>query len=458
MVGKRNMEDTRLVEYEADTSPNVSLAPRVSFSVEGSKLVKKTEVGSLCGCLEIEVQTPLSDPSCQKQLARDWGLLNLKMKRNPSTKFDQVKCLNIADFFCGAGGLSLGVSNALRSVGIGLRHVVACDRSQDSLNVYNANFSPEKMILDNVENLLRIRKIDSINDQDIPVAADIDLSPEIDELIGKVDIFVAGPPCEGNSNLNNKTRRVDLRNNHYISAALLGARLGAEIIIIENVQTVQRAKQNVVEVAKLALSQAGYNVNQPEYLLKAENFNVAQKRIRHFLIAVKNSEASGPVDFSGLLLPPLSAMDAIGDLVDCKSSNIMDVCSNLSEENVDRIKYLFENDLYDLPDSERPVCHRDKEHSYYNVYGRMFPDHPAYTITTGFQSPGRGRYVHPTRKRGLTPREGARLQGFPDSFKWRTPLCRVPKQSITRLIGDAVPPNLGEAAMLIALALCNNVR
>ena len=84
----------------------------------------------------------------------------------------------------------------------------------------------------------------------------------------------------------------------------------------------------------------------------------------------------------------------------------------------------------------------------------MFPDQPAFTITTGFQSPGRGRYIHPVERRGLTPREGARIQSFPDFFKWQTPLCRVSKNSITRLIGDAVPPNLGEAAMLIGLASC----
>lgn len=452
------MENTKLIEYDDNAPMNVVSGPKTSFFIEGTKLVKNTEVGSLHGALELEVARSLSDLNSQKKMARAWGLLNLKMKRKPSPECDDIKCLNIADFFCGAGGLSLGVGNALNSVGIGLKHVVACDRSQDSLSVYNANFSPEKMILDNVENLLRIGKVQSINDQDIPVAADIDLSPELDDLIGRVDIFVAGPPCEGNSNLNNKTRRVDPRNNHYISAALLGARFGAEIIIIENVQTVQRARQNVVEVAKLVLSQAGYNVHQPEYLLKAENFNVAQKRKRHFLIAVKNSEVFSPVDFSGLVLAPLSVMDAIEDLADRESSNMMDVCSNLSKENKQRIDYLFENNLYDLPDSERPVCHRDKEHSYYNVYSRMFPDQPAYTITTGFQSPGRGRYVHPTKRRGLTPREGARLQGFPDFFKWKTPLCRVSKQSITRLIGDAVPPNLGEAAMLIALALCKTFR
>ena len=74
-----------------------------------------------------------------------------------------------------------------------------------------------------------------------------------------------------------------------MSAAILGAKLGASVIIIENVQTVRSAKQNVVEQAKIILAIAVYSVIYCEYILKAENFNVALKRIRHFLIAVKDN-------------------------------------------------------------------------------------------------------------------------------------------------------------------------
>jgi len=102
---------------------------------------------------------------------------------------------------------------------------------------------------------------------------------------------------------------------------------------------------------------------------------------------------------------------------------------------------------------ERPDCHKLKAHNYKSVYGRMHADQPSPTITTGFQSPGRGRFIHPTERRGLTPLEGARIQGFPDSFRWNGIGLNVSKNSITRLIGDAVPPNLGMFVALSAIDL-----
>ena len=112
-------------------------------------------------------------------------------------------------------------------------------------------------------------------------------------------------------------------------------------------------------------------------------------------------------------------MDAVGDLVDRESSEDFDLPSRLSPENEQRVKYLIENDVWELPDEERPVCHQDGNHTYGSIYGRIYANQPSQTITTGFLSPGRGRFTHPTRARGLTPHEGARLQGFPDDFDSR---------------------------------------
>jgi DNA (cytosine-5)-methyltransferase 1 len=73
------------------------------------------------------------------------------------------------------------------------------------------------------------------------------------------------------------------------------------------------------------------------------------------------------------------------------------------------------------------------------MYGRLWWDEPAQTITTGFSSMGQGRYVHPRRKRTLTPREAARLQFFPDFFDFAV----VPERSAWHhMIGNAVPPKL----------------
>jgi DNA (cytosine-5)-methyltransferase 1 len=84
----------------------------------------------------------------------------------------------------------------------------------------------------------------------------------------------------------------------------------------------------------------------------------------------------------------------------------------------------------------------------------MYGDRPAPTLSTGFLSPGRGRFVHPTRPRGLTPHEGARLQGFPDGFRFIGASGRAPNRTVvSRMIGDAVPPPLAFHVILGALAM-----
>jgi DNA (cytosine-5)-methyltransferase 1 len=79
------------------------------------------------------------------------------------------------------------------------------------------------------------------------------------------------------------------------------------------------------------------------------------------------------------------------------------------------------------------------DHSYKSVYGRLPWDRPAQTITTGFGSMGQGRFVHPKRRRTLTPHEAARLQFIPDHFR----LDEVEsKTALAEMIGNAVPPKL----------------
>ena len=148
----------------------------------------------------------------------------------------------------------------------------------------------------------------------------------------------------------------------------------------------------------------------------------------------------------------LSAMWAIGDLADVPSDDHMFRRPGLSDENLRRIDWLFDHDVYDLPLAERPECHQDGT-SYMSVYGRMLPDRPAQTLTTGFLTPGRGRFVHPTRRRVLTPAEAARLQGFPSTYLFQPDRREIPSAaSLTKWIGDAVPMPLGQVASLAALA------
>jgi DNA (cytosine-5)-methyltransferase 1 len=131
---------------------------------------------------------------------------------------------------------------------------------------------------------------------------------------------------------------------------------------------------------------------------------------------------------------------ACGDLLGKENpARPLDAPSTHSPTNQARIKYLFDHELHNLPDSERPDCHRLKPHTYPAVYGRMWWDRPAPTITGGFACCGRGRFVHPLRERTLTPHEAARVQFFPDFFDFGD-YCPTQLQ---RVIGNAVPAKAG---------------
>jgi DNA (cytosine-5)-methyltransferase 1 len=98
----------------------------------------------------------------------------------------------------------------------------------------------------------------------------------------------------------------------------------------------------------------------------------------------------------------------------------------------------------------RPDCHKEGT-SYGAVYGRMRWDAPAPTLTTGFLTTGRGRFIHPKRPRTITPREAARLQGFPDWFDFIG--TEMPaRRDLAKWIGNAVPTVLGYLAGLAALS------
>ena len=142
---------------------------------------------------------------------------------------------------------------------------------------------------------------------------------------------------------------------------------------------------------------------------------------------------------------------AIEDLEHAPVDGLMTPLVELSDENRRRIQWLFDNDAHDLALTERPECHQDGT-TYNSVYGRLFTDRPAPTITSGFMTPGRGRYIHPTQMRTLTPREAARLQGFPDTYRFHPDESRPSsKAQLGKWIGDAVPMPLGHAAGLAVL-------
>jgi DNA (cytosine-5)-methyltransferase 1 len=114
--------------------------------------------------------------------------------------------------------------------------------------------------------------------------------------------------------------------------------------------------------------------------------------------------------------------------------------TNLSELNLERLRHIPPGGGFeDLPVELRVNCHKNGAskigHRY--VYGRLAPDRPAGTITARFDSFTRGKFAHPLEDRNITLREGARLQTFPDTFRFSGT-----QEEIAAQVGNAIPPLL----------------
>lgn len=361
------------------------------------------------------------------------------------------------DLFSGAGGLSLGARLAAEA--IGRRHVpvLAADIDTEALDVHEFNLMPRRTFRGSVRELFDPTLLDAASSAS-------DVSPEaITEAswvkdLGGTDIVVGGPPCQGHSNLNNKTRRNDERNELYRWMALAAYAMAAKIVVIENVPTVKADAGDVVQRTIALLKQLGYFITF-DSVVAGDRIGLPQTRRRHFLVAIRSDVLDANWGTAANWIGSsfgysTTALQAIEDLQDKRGPSSFDTPSELSKENRERVKWLHENDVFDLPDHLRPECHQDGNHNYSAVYGRMHPDRPAPTLSTGFLSPGRGRFGHPTRSRGLTLHEAARLQGFPDFFSFVGASGVTPKRtSIARMIGDAVPPPLAFHVVLGALAM-----
>ncbi len=435
-----------------ERSRSKTTAPSESFRCEGDRLIRETRAGSFFGVSEMELPQGAGGISSDSDLRKVWWntrLLGVVPRIEISPNRPE---LNIVDLCSGCGGLATGVRWACEAVGVRPVFQLCVDVLPEATKVYKTNLRPLRVLSENIANLVTYQNGGGIEHGLPPQQLRI-ANETLRSLEGKVDMVIAGPPCEGNSNFNNKSRRTDSRNELYVAATACAIALRARTVVIENVVAVRRARQRVVQRASEMLVSAGYRINDGDSVLDASSFGTPQRRRRHFLIATKNATFDFSSCFDGLVCVPLSAKDALTDLVDMDPQEDFDSPSRLSAENQQRVEYLIENNVWDLPNAERPVCHQDGNHSYSSIYGRILPDLPSQTITKGFLSPGRGRFTHPTQARGLTPHEGARLQGFPDDFRFAGRRGdAVSRQKLAHLIGDAVPPQLGYATGLVALS------
>ena len=152
--------------------------------------------------------------------------------------------------------------------------------------------------------------------------------------------------------------------------------------------------------------------------IKGSDLGVAQKRERHFFLASRIGKVDVSLLENGIpefMSNPRTVRWAIEEIDESLlNQDLFNTTANSNAENISRMNWLIDNDEYDLPNHLRPDCHKNG-HSYPAVYGRMYPDKPSDTISTGFASNGQGRFTHPWAKPGrtITPHEAAAIQSFP---------------------------------------------
>lgn len=347
---------------------------------------------------------------------------------------------NVVDFFSGAGGMTLGFQ-ALSKVAPFFNIAGGCDIDPDASRTFEANFKAPGIVLD-VRDLAE-------ND-----TAFEEFKSRLNGLEnGKPLIVIGCPPCQGFTTHRKKrwdTEEDDDRNTLVGVFASIAVRLNPVAIVMENVPEMLADKYwSHFEEARTIFERNGYVVKQTIY--NSASFGVPQERFRAILVAMKREFLmpepiiSDPANF-------MTVRQAIGHLPKVEPGektpgDSLHVSANHRKSTIETIKAV-PKDGGNRPRGVGPKC-LDRVKGFSDVYGRLYWDRPAITITHYSRNPASGRFVHPEQNRGLTMREAASLQSFPASFEFTGTFDSTFKQ-----IGEAVPPKLAcavAASLLVEL-------
>ncbi|WP_199560049.1 DNA cytosine methyltransferase [Pantoea graminicola] len=373
--------------------------------------------------------------------------------------------MKVLDLFCGTGGFSYGLELAE----LGFETVFGIDVLPIATQTFNANRPNSLSVCSDIRKVRRS-----------------ELSDKLKLKRGMVDVIVGGPPCQGFSSIRpfRSTNDDDPRNSLFEEYASFVNYFRPPVFVLENVVGLATHKNgSTVALMEECFKSLGYDTEWR--ILNAANYGVPQKRERLIMIGV---EHGGKIEFpdtshnfSGAtisvrdkkrvhapaydlfnmkekkLSPAVSVMDAISDLPPIQSGEeakfyidaphneyqklmrghvknelSLHLATAHSKKMLEIIKYSGKN-INCIPKGMVTS-------GFSSCYSRLDADEPAVTITVNFVHPASNRCIHPFQNRALTPREGARLQSFDDSYVF----CGNRSQ-ITKQIGNAVPPLLGKA-------------
>jgi DNA (cytosine-5)-methyltransferase 1 len=336
--------------------------------------------------------------------------------------------IDVLDLFCGCGGTSLGFKNA-RSSEADYRIIGGVDIDPHALATYSANV-----------------KAPAIN-CDLSAITKSGLQELLQQTLRRKEnpLFLIGcAPCQAFSSHTKKAVAGDERKSLLPKLAEIAYYLNPDAILIENVPELLADRSwEFFTVAKKKLEKAGYIVRARIY--NFAEFGLPQERFRTVIMAFK-----APFEMPLGFLKPESfrtVRSAIGHLPLLKAGNVnegdpMHITSNHRPSTLQLISQVPKDGGNRKPGTG-PKCLDDARGSfggYTDVYGRLWWDRPAVTITARCRTPSCGRFTHPEQNRGLSVREAALLQGFPEKSIFVGPFDDKYKQ-----IGNAVPPLVAKA-------------
>jgi DNA (cytosine-5)-methyltransferase 1 len=252
----------------------------------------------------------------------------------------------------------------------------------------------------------------------------------------KADVVLAGPPCQGFSTLG-KRNHYDERNELSLRVVDWVGACSPSVVVIENVPPFLESPHWAA--LKRRMTRRGYECAQ--WILNAADFGAPQLRTRAFAVF---SQRGLPVKPEPTVKRHRTVRQAFDGLPLRADSEGMHVAPEPGALALSRFKVIPPNgDKRDIMRRAPHLCPPSwlrMGAQATDVWGRMDLDSPANTLRCSFQNASKGRYVHPNQHRVLTLREGARLQGVPDSWQFHGD-----RKSVARQIGNGVPIPLGRA-------------
>lgn len=345
----------------------------------------------------------------------------------------------IADLFAGVGGMSEGFKMAG-----GFKIAFAVEFDKDIAHAYKMNHKDTEVYATD------ICMIDAV---------------ELHKKHPVIDVIIGGPPCQGFSQKGKRLSLDDPRNFLFQQYVRFVNEFHPKYFVLENVPNILTASNGYFrdQIVK-AFNKIGYKVKYG--VLKASDFGVPQDRHRAVFIGQLGKLEVDLPEPNGI---KTSIKDAIYDLPFIASGEgkeeadydkppitsyqklMRGNCRKLYNHVATKHNAVALRRLAMIPKGAGKEVLPSEERTksiYSGTWSRMIEDDISVTITTRYDTPSSGRFTHPILDRCITTREAARIQSFPDSFKFYGN-----KTSQMKQVGNAVPPLLAKA---IAEQIKNN--